>query len=102
MFDKDVDRDIFLSLIQNGQGFSKACLRLGLAVKEASEYYERNDEFKKIVDHAFKLGLVDIASLRSKALKRRRTFMLVASEKQLLLEPRLKQELARSELIVSC
>ena len=69
MFKTEIDKDIFYSLIRNGQGFSKACLRLNFSVKEMGEYYERNEEFKKHLDNAFKLGLVDIASLREKALK---------------------------------
>lgn len=71
MIQNGTDKTIFLSLLRNGQGLTKACKKMGYDPKEASEYLNdtANSSLSEEVDNAFKLGLIDAISKREKAIK---------------------------------
>lgn len=61
MFKTSEEKSIFLTLIQNGLGLSGACIKMGLSIKEVSEVYQRDEEWKNSIDKAFMLGLAEVA-----------------------------------------
>lgn len=71
MIQNGTDKTIFLSLLRNGQGLTKACKKMGYDPKDASEYLNdtENSSLTEEVINAFKLGLADIMQKREKAIK---------------------------------
>jgi len=71
MIKNGTDKTIFLSLLRNGQGLTKACKKMGYDPKEASEYLKDTDNasFLYEVEQAFKLGLSDVMLKREKVIK---------------------------------